>query len=87
MPPYCLKSDDDRAALQAFEDEVIDRLFVLNADRAKKEAALGRGPKKGGKQKAAKKLAKPPKAAATLSERSAKRGKKKPSGQGSLGLG
>ncbi len=37
--------------LQAFEDEVIDRLFVLNELRAKKEAALGKGAKKGSKKK------------------------------------
>jgi hypothetical protein len=43
VPPYCVATDADRTALQAFEDEVIDRLFVLNAERAKKEAALGRG--------------------------------------------
>ena len=52
VPPFCIATDEDKAALQAFEDEVIDRLFVLNADRAKKEAALGRGAKKkGGKKK------------------------------------
>lgn len=53
VPPFCISTDEDKALLQAFEDEVIDRLFVLNADRAKKEAALGRGAKKGGKKKAA----------------------------------
>src|SRR5690606_33623312 len=42
VPPFCIKTEEDKAALQAFEDEVIDRLFVLNADRAKTEAALGR---------------------------------------------
>lgn len=47
VPPFCIKTDDDKAALQAFEDEVIDRLFQLNEERAKKEQALGRGGKKG----------------------------------------
>lgn len=42
VPPFCISTDDDKLALQAFEDETIDRLFVLNAQRAKKEAALGR---------------------------------------------
>jgi hypothetical protein len=41
VPPYCPKSDADRAALQAFEDEVIDRLYVLNAERAREEERLG----------------------------------------------
>src|SRR5690606_12088151 len=53
VPPFCIKTEQDKAALQAFEDEVIDRLFVLNADRAKTEAALGRGAKKGAKGKKA----------------------------------
>jgi hypothetical protein len=39
VPPYCPSNDDDRAALQAFEGEVIDRLFVLNAQRAEEEKA------------------------------------------------
>lgn len=40
VPPYCPKSDAERAALQAFEDEVIDRLYVLNAERALEEQRL-----------------------------------------------
>lgn len=39
VPPFCIATDEDRAALQAFEDEVIDRLFLLNELRAKEEAA------------------------------------------------
>jgi len=46
VPLYCPKSDADRASLQAFEDEVIDRLYVLNAERAREEARLGVAPKK-----------------------------------------
>jgi hypothetical protein len=46
VPPYCPKSDADRAALQAFDDEVIDRLYVLNAERAREEARFGLHPKK-----------------------------------------
>lgn len=41
MPPCCPKSDADRAALQAFEDEGIDPLYVLNAERAREEARSG----------------------------------------------
>jgi N-6 DNA Methylase len=46
VPPYCPLTDADREALQAFEDEVIDRLYVLNAERARKEQRLGLGAKK-----------------------------------------
>jgi hypothetical protein len=46
VPPYCPKSNRDREALQAFEDEVIDRLYVLNAERAREEQRLGLGGKK-----------------------------------------
>src|SRR5690606_34785975 len=38
VPPFCIYTEADQLALQAFEDEVIDRLFVLNAQRAKEEA-------------------------------------------------
>ncbi|RYZ17795.1 MAG: hypothetical protein EOO70_00910, partial [Myxococcaceae bacterium] len=37
VPPFCPLTDEDRAALTAFEDEVIDRLYVLNAERAAEE--------------------------------------------------
>ena len=48
MPPFCLKTPEDHAALEAFQDEVIDRLFVLNAEQAAEEERLGlRGKKKG----------------------------------------
>ncbi len=40
VPPYCPMNDDDRAAIKAFEDEVVDRLFVLNAQRAEEEKAV-----------------------------------------------
>ena len=53
VPPYCPMSDADREGIQAFEDEVIDRLYVLNAERAREEELLGKGekkPKKGGKR-------------------------------------
>jgi hypothetical protein len=43
VPPFCIASDADRAALRAFEDEVIDRLYVLNAERAREEQRLGAG--------------------------------------------
>ncbi|HEX4966550.1 MAG TPA: type IIL restriction-modification enzyme MmeI [Thermoanaerobaculia bacterium] len=38
VPPYGTPTTDaERRALEAFEDEVIDRLFVLNAQRAEEE--------------------------------------------------
>ncbi|WP_437650443.1 type IIL restriction-modification enzyme MmeI [Sorangium sp. So ce362] len=49
VPPYCPLTDKDREALQAFEDEVIDRLYVLNAERAREEQRLGLAGKKKGR--------------------------------------
>jgi hypothetical protein len=40
VPPYCPKTEADRAAVQRFEDEVVDRLFALNEARAKEEKAV-----------------------------------------------
>jgi hypothetical protein len=37
VPPYCPKNDAERAAVKVLEDEVIDRLFMLNAERAAQE--------------------------------------------------
>ena len=53
VPPYVTPTTDaERRALEAFEDEVIDRLFVLNEKRAEEERVLGLvgGKKKGGKK-------------------------------------
>jgi hypothetical protein len=52
VPPCCPATDADRAAVQAFEDEAIDRLYVLNAERAREEERLGLGSKKGKKVEA-----------------------------------
>lgn len=46
VPPYCPINDADKRALAAFEDEVIDRLYVLNSERAREEQRLGVGAKK-----------------------------------------
>ena len=60
VPPFCIATNEDRAALQAFEDEVIDRLFVLNELRAKEEAAeAANAGGKALKRPAAKKASKP----------------------------
>jgi hypothetical protein len=45
VPPYCPLDDEGRAQVKAFEDEVIDRLYALNAERAREEARLGLGKK------------------------------------------
>ncbi len=50
VPPYCPQTDAEREAVQAFEEEVIDRLHVLNAERAAEEKRLGLGLGKKGKQ-------------------------------------
>jgi hypothetical protein len=42
-PPYCTATPTEQRALEAFNDEVIDRLFVLNAERAEEERRLGLG--------------------------------------------
>jgi hypothetical protein len=48
-------TDAERRRLEAFEDDVIDHLFVLSAERAREEKRLGiRASKKGGKKKAGK---------------------------------
>lgn len=52
VPPYCIATDEDKKALTAFQDQVIDRLFLLNALRAKNEAALGQASGKGKSGKA-----------------------------------
>ena len=37
VPPFCLATDADQKAFEAFESEVIDRLFALNARHAEEE--------------------------------------------------
>lgn len=83
VPPFCIATPADRAALQIFEDAIIDRLFVLNAERAKKEAVLGRA----GKPGAAKNISAVPKIKSATGESAPAKAKKKaPSGgQGNLG--
>jgi hypothetical protein len=46
VPPFCPMNEAEEAQLQAFKDEVIDRLFVLNAERAAEEAAAAPAVKK-----------------------------------------
>ncbi len=46
VPSYCPLTPADQKALESFEEEVIDRLFLLNAQRAEEERALGRQSKK-----------------------------------------
>jgi hypothetical protein len=56
VPPFCLATDEDRRAMEGFEAVVIDRLFALNAERAKAERLAGMGDAK--KAKGAKKAKK-----------------------------
>ena len=58
VPPFCIATDADRQALERFDDEVIDRLFVLNEQRAKEETATAAKTAKPPKAKPAKKRAK-----------------------------
>ena len=54
VPPFCPRNEEEKGRLAAFEDEIIDRLYVLNAERAREEERLGlRG--KGKKSKASSK--------------------------------
>lgn len=54
VPPYCALTEDDTRAQKAFAEAVIDRLYALNAERAREEAkgatkaaaGKGRGKKK-----------------------------------------
>ena len=41
VPPYCPLNPEEEAAVEAFNDEVIDRLYVLNAVSATEEERLG----------------------------------------------
>jgi hypothetical protein len=58
VPPYTTpETDTERAQLEAFEDEVLDRLFALNAERAslERDAAPKSAPAKARKPQGAKK--------------------------------
>ena len=52
VPPFCPATVVEQRALETFQDQVIDRLFVLNAQRAEEEKRAGIG--KGTKEMAAK---------------------------------
>ena len=43
VPSYCPMTDADRSALSAFDDEVIDRLYVLNEERGREELRVAGG--------------------------------------------
>lgn len=73
VPPFCPLTPDDQRALEAFQGAVIDRLFVLNAERAAEEKRLGVG-----------KSTKAAKSKRPLTNRQAAAAKKKPTDQGVL---
>jgi hypothetical protein len=59
VPPFCPKTPDEHHALEEFQNIVIDRLFVLNAERATEEKRLGAvKPTKGKKPRSGKRAAK-----------------------------
>lgn len=49
VPPFCPTTPAEQKALEAFQDEIIDRLFVLNAERAAEEARAAAATKPKGK--------------------------------------
>jgi hypothetical protein len=55
VPPYCPLNDAEKKKLEAFEDGVIDRLFVLNGKRAEAERIAGLAGEKGKRGNAKKK--------------------------------
>jgi hypothetical protein len=66
VPPFVvLETDDAKKRLESFEDEVIDRLFVLNAGRAAEEAKSGLGAAKKRPKAAVKKTSGEPKISKT----------------------
>jgi len=42
VPPFCIADEADEKALRNFEDEVLERLFILNEQRVAEEAAGGK---------------------------------------------
>lgn len=46
VPPFCPTSEAEEEAIQAFADEVIDRLYVLNEERAREEAIVAAAQKR-----------------------------------------
>lgn len=58
VPPFCPATVVEQKALETFQDQVIDRLFVLNAERAEEEKRAGLGKAAKEKPKGAMKVAK-----------------------------
>jgi hypothetical protein len=50
VPPFCPQDPDEQRALDLFQDATIDRLFVLNAERADEEERLGASKSNKGKR-------------------------------------
>ena len=59
VPPFCPRTPEEQKALETFSDHVVDRLFVLNAQRAADEEKRGL---RGGKRKSSAKAKRAPKA-------------------------
>ena len=57
---FCPTTPEEQKSLETFQDQVIDRVFVFNAERAKEERRLGLGTKKPKSAKAGKQKLSPP---------------------------
>ena len=68
VPPFCPATSAEKRALQNFEDEIIDRLYVLNAERAVEEKRLGLHAKKSVKSSTKKRKTRSKKAKAKKSD-------------------
>ena len=55
VPPYCPMSEEDEVVQAAFADDIIDRLYVLNAERAAEEKRQGLDAKSAAKTSTSKK--------------------------------
>jgi hypothetical protein len=71
VPPFCPMNEAENKQLEKFENEVIDRLFALNAKRAEEEQLRGLGA-------AGKKAAKKPTATSAKEEEKEKAPKEAP---------
>ncbi len=88
VPPYCPRDEEEKGLVGVFEDEVIDRLYLLNGERAREEQRLGKGVGSATKRKTPRKAPAPADGVVSASETKPKvksgRGKNRPNGQGNL---